>query len=480
MKKPGKRQSPVRQSLRLQQKAKKSEADAKSIEQFSTGTSAMDQHQRLIEPEDAGVVDVPDTTQNSSSPLCLMDLPVEVRMIILRYLLKGSFEDCHNGLLFELPTCLLNSPGQLRILEYFDYEGYLHWPSTSTRQFSLTPSVLRTCKQLEQEGLDVLYKENAVGITFLYQFVDEERPDVGFYSRPYCFGEQTLEKVFQRYPKLRKIEKWHCRIYVGPATQPAERSLVRSIRYIVRELRRLPTLEELQVSWVNAAVAATKTDYARPHAAERVIAFFHSVPCKTFKVETDHPLRDGFVEEVHRYQTQIINRTYEDLTGSFLTICCCYEFLFKRCRLCFHDQPGTNSGVPRRDSTYLFRSVSDPYSPRLQSSPIAHPFIWRTSASPALHMHRELTRFRRKVEIDKCYVKLKEMYGITIKEVKVVAVPCEHIRDGSMGTSEWLQHNQQLLERFNDELEGALKNFPHVEQEKESPVPAKSHLSSQS
>lgn len=77
----------------------------------------MDQHQRLIEPEHAGVVDLPDTTQNSSSPLCLMDLPVEVRMMILRYLLKGSFEDCHNGLLFEFPTWLLDSSGQLRILE---------------------------------------------------------------------------------------------------------------------------------------------------------------------------------------------------------------------------------------------------------------------------------------------------------------------------------------------------------------------------
>ncbi|KAK5077278.1 hypothetical protein LTR51_002965 [Lithohypha guttulata] len=305
MKEPGKRQSPVRQSLRLQQKAKKSEADAKSIEQFSTGTSAMDQHQRLIEPEDAGVVDVPDTTQNSSSPLCLMDLPVEVRMIILRYLLKGSFEDCHNGFLFEIPTWLLDSSGQLRMLEYFDYEDYLRRPSTSTRQFSLTPSVLRTCKQLEQEGVDVLYKENAVGITFLYQFFDEEQSDVGFYYRSYCLGEPTLEKAFQRYPKLKKIEKWHCRIHVGTTTQPAERSSLYSIRYIVRELRRLPTLRELQVSWVNAAADATKTDYARLHTAEHAIAFFHSVPCKTFKVETDHPLRDGFIEEVRRYQTQI-------------------------------------------------------------------------------------------------------------------------------------------------------------------------------
>lgn len=327
----------------------------------------------------------------------------------------------------------------------------------------------------------MLYKENAVGVTFSYQFVDEERPDVGFYNRPYCLGEQELKRVFQRYPKLKKIEKWHCRIYVGPATQQAEWSLLCSIRHIVRELRLLPILKELQVSWVNAAADVTKTDYARLHAAEPAIAFFHSVPCKIFKVETDHPLRDGFIEEVRRYQTQIVNRTYQDLIRHFRTICRCYEFLFKRCRLCFYDQPGTSSGIPRRDSSpYYFRPISYPDSPWLQSSPIAHPFIRRTSASPALHMCRELIEFRHKVEIDKCYVKLKELYETTIKEVKVVAVPCEHIRDGSMGTSEWLQHNQQLLERFNDELEGALKNFPHVEQEKESPVPAKSHLSSQS
>ncbi|KAK6370002.1 hypothetical protein LTR64_005242 [Lithohypha guttulata] len=406
----------------------------------------MDQHQRLIEPEDAGVVDVPDTTQNSSSPLCLMDLPVEVRMIILRYLLKGSFEDCHNGFLFEIPTWLLDSSGQLRMLEYFDYEDYLRRPSTSTRQFSLTPSVLRTCKQLEQEGVDVLYKENAVGITFLYQFFDEEQSDVGFYYRSYCLGEPTLEKAFQRYPKLKKIEKWHCRIHVGTTTQPAERSSLYSIRYIVRELRRLPTLRELQVSWVNAAADATKTDYARLHTAEHAIAFFHSVPCKTFKVETDHPLRDGFIEEVRRYQTQISQGPSEQSAAVMNSSSSVADFVFT-----------INLELVRE---YLG--------------------VTRRPITLELHMYHELTEFRRKVEIDKCYVKLKELYEITIKEVKVVAVPCEHIRDGSMGTSEWLQHNQQLLERFNDELEGALKNFPHVEQEKESPVPAKCHLSSQS
>ncbi|KAJ9602153.1 hypothetical protein H2200_013273 [Cladophialophora chaetospira] len=93
----------------------------------------------------------------SSSKICpLLDLPAEVRIIILRYLLKQ-----------DEPLAYLRHPvivtRKYYLTEYFAWEFDRYWG------LKLSPAILRTCKHLYKEGFPILYDENKFTFHLLLQ-----------------------------------------------------------------------------------------------------------------------------------------------------------------------------------------------------------------------------------------------------------------------------------------------------------------------
>ena len=179
--------------------------------------------------------------------VALLELPAEVRQIILRQLLWSSHP-----------------------LE--SLQNTLAWQARAVRELcptlSLYPSILRTCRQLHEEGTAILYGENSLSVrcdTFM-------APGSGLSSYPFIFWQDwdgNSASIPQRL--LSMTSKLTVHVYLDNCDKNTIKKLQQQLRTCVRVIRLLGAWQHLTIKITRRLrIAVSKENWAA--AEEKVIS----------------------------------------------------------------------------------------------------------------------------------------------------------------------------------------------------------------
>lgn len=162
----------------------------------------------------------------------LLGLPIEIRLQILQYLLLCD------KVLADVPDVVANTDDPCKTLlsnnsdlATYKLPKYEEWDSSfdayslpdsskekfvSRCRFKLYPAILRTCRQLYDEGFPLLYDcTKTIEISYLLYF-NLFQPPSAYDSRSYCMGTYSIKAAFEKWPALRRFRNWAYTIYIGP------------------------------------------------------------------------------------------------------------------------------------------------------------------------------------------------------------------------------------------------------------------------
>ncbi|KAK5947221.1 hypothetical protein PMZ80_001369 [Knufia obscura] len=186
----------------------------------------------------------------------------------------------HSKLMADSGTAL---DGISTCLEVEDIEDKF----ASRRRFKLYPEILLVCRQLYNEGYDLLYDDKTIGVSFLRSFDDVLKGYGPEYSqRSYCMGKESVEVALTTWPALRGFKNWAYTIYVGPYADldplnEAEKWAGRNLD--LYSLYTLP-IDRFTISLYNASSnhASLKRSFVKD-----CIMPFHTHTCKILDLEGD-------------------------------------------------------------------------------------------------------------------------------------------------------------------------------------------------
>lgn len=177
--------------------------------------------------------DICSNMADTRSPVAtLLGVPAEIRIQILQYLL------CCDNVLADVSNAVANHNNPRRshinhdsnVASYggskfeeidLSYDGYVNSQYTpglwaSCRTFKLYPTILQTCRQLQQEGHPLLYDCNKTVEVGHLMFFNWNFHQTSHESRSYCLGCPSIESALEKWPALRSFRNWAYTIYLGP------------------------------------------------------------------------------------------------------------------------------------------------------------------------------------------------------------------------------------------------------------------------